>query len=52
MQDAYYGLVFSYAVDAFQDAVGFDADYRQKQAARSISRRAQIFLREVKEGDY
>ena len=24
MQDAYYGLAFSYAVDHFQDVVGFD----------------------------
>ena len=24
MQDAYYGLAFSYAVDHLQDAVGFD----------------------------
>ncbi|MCV2869292.1 hypothetical protein OEW28_11720 [Defluviimonas sp. WL0002] len=29
MQDAYYGLVFSHAVDAFQDEVGFDAAYRK-----------------------
>jgi len=28
MQDAYYGLIFSHAVDALQDAVGFDAAYR------------------------
>ena len=28
MQDAYYGLAFSYAVDHFQDAVGFDENYR------------------------
>jgi acyl-CoA thioester hydrolase len=30
MQDAFYGLIFSYAVDAFQDAVGFDAAYRAR----------------------
>ena len=28
MQDAYYGLAFSYAVDHFQDCVGFDERYR------------------------
>ena len=30
MQDAYYGLAFSYAVDHFQDAVGFDENYRSR----------------------
>lgn len=28
MRDSFYGLVFSYAVDALQDEVGFDAAYR------------------------
>ena len=35
MQDAYYGLIFSKAVDALQDDLGFDQAYRQKRAARS-----------------
>ncbi len=30
MQDAFYGLVFSYAVDALQDSVGFDHEYRTR----------------------
>jgi len=30
MQDAYYGLAFSYAVDHFQDVVGFDENYRSR----------------------
>ena len=30
MQDAYYGLAFSYAIDHFQDAVGFDDKYRRR----------------------
>ena len=30
MQDAYYGLAFSYAIDHFQDAVGFDDKYRRQ----------------------
>jgi acyl-CoA thioester hydrolase len=34
MQDAYYGLVFSYAVDHFQDVVGFDKSYRSKTDAQ------------------
>jgi len=30
MQDAYYGLAFSYAIDHFQVAVGFDDKYRRQ----------------------
>jgi acyl-CoA thioester hydrolase len=30
MQDAYYGLIFSKAVDALQDEVGLDQAYRKK----------------------
>ena len=30
MQDAYYGLAFSYAIDHFQDKVGFDDKYRRQ----------------------
>ena len=52
MQDAYYGLVFSYAVDAFQDTVGFDAEYRQKTGCTIyLVEEHKYFLREVKEGD-
>jgi acyl-CoA thioester hydrolase len=28
MRDAYYGLMFSEAIDAFMDAIGLDAEYR------------------------
>ena len=52
MQDAYYGLAFSYAVDAFQDAVGFDATYRQETGCTIyLVEEHKHFLREVKEGD-
>ena len=30
MQDAYYGLIFSFAVDSLQDEVGFDQEYRSR----------------------
>ena len=52
MQDAYYGLVFSYAVDAFQDWVGFDAAYRTKtDCTIYLVEEHKYFLREVKESD-
>lgn len=52
MQDAYYGLVFSYAVDAFQDWVGFDAAYRAKtDCTIYLIEEHKYFLREVKEAD-
>ncbi len=37
MQDAYYGLIFSYAVDGFQDAVGFDRAYRERTGCTVLS---------------
>ncbi|MGX9357245.1 thioesterase family protein [Roseobacteraceae bacterium S113] len=51
MRDAYYGLIYSLAVDAFQDAVGFDAAYRTASGC-TIYLLAQhtSFLREVKLG--
>ncbi len=52
MQDAYYGLVFSYAVDAFQDWVGFDAAYRTAtDCTIYLVEEHKYFLREVKESD-
>lgn len=51
MQDAYYGLVFSHAVDAFQDAVGFDAAYRARTGCTIyLLENHTRFLREVKPG--
>ena len=52
MQDAFYGLVFSYAVDAFQDWVGFDAAYRTETGCTIyLVEEHKYFLREVKESD-
>ena len=52
MQDAFYGLVFSYAVDAFQDWVGFDAAYRAAtDCTIYLVEEHKYFLREVRESD-
>ena len=51
MQDAYFGLIFSYAVDAFQDAVGFDAAYRERTGCTIyLLEDHKFYLREVKVG--
>lgn len=51
MQDAYYGLVFSQAVDALQDDVGFDQAYRQKTGCTIyLLEEHKFFLSEVKKG--
>ncbi len=51
MQDAYYGLVFSYAVDHVQDAVGFDQAYRDRTGATIyVVEDHRKFLKEVHEG--
>lgn len=49
MQDAYYGLAFSYAVDHFQDAVGFDEDYRSRTGCTIfVVEDHKFYLNEVK----
>ncbi|NDW54634.1 thioesterase family protein [Aliiroseovarius sp. PrR006] len=51
MQDAYYGLIFSFAVDAVQDAIGFDAAYRQRTGCTIyLLEDHKYFLKEVKLG--
>ena len=51
MQDAYYGLVFSYAVDHFQDMVGFDKSYRSKTGCTIfVIEDHKFYLSEVKLG--
>ena len=51
MQDAFYGLIFSYGVDAFQDAVGFDRAYREATGCTIyLLEDHKYFLREVKVG--
>lgn len=51
MRDAYYGLVFSLAVDAMQDEVGFDEAYRKATGCTIyLLEDHKFYLREVKEG--
>ena len=51
MQDAYYGLAFSYAVDHFQDAVGFDQNYRSQTGCTIfVIEDHKFYLNEVKLG--
>lgn len=51
MQDAFNGLVFSYAVDHVQDAVGFDQAYRDTTGATIyVIEDHRRFLKEVHEG--
>lgn len=51
MQDAFYGLVFSYAVDHVQDTVGFDQAYRDATGCTIyVTEDHRKFLREVHEG--
>jgi acyl-CoA thioester hydrolase len=51
MQDAYYGLAFSYAVDHFQNCVGFDERYRtQSGCTIYVVEDHKFYLNEVKLG--
>lgn len=51
MRDAFYGLVYSLAVDALQDEVGFDEAYRTATGCTIyLLESHSFFLREVKEG--
>lgn len=51
MQDAYYGLIFSYAVDKMQSEAGFDRAYRDRtDCTIYLLEDHKSFLREVKEG--
>ncbi len=51
MRDSYFGLVFSLAVDALQDNVGFDAAYRQATGNTIyLLEDHKLYLREVKQG--
>lgn len=51
MRDAYFGLVFSLAVDSFQDKVGFDETYRRETGCTIyLVEDHKRFLKEVKEG--
>jgi len=51
MRDSNYGLIFSLAVDAMQDEVGFDAAYRNETGCTIyLLEDHKYYLREVKEG--
>ena len=51
MRDAFYGLIFSYAVDSMQDDVGFDEAYRTRTGCTIyLLEDHKFFLREVKVG--
>lgn len=51
MRDAFYGLVFSYAVDAVQDEIGVDAAYREaNHCTIYLVEDHKVYLREVKAG--
>ncbi|WP_170766181.1 thioesterase family protein [Ruegeria lacuscaerulensis] len=53
MRDAYYGLVFSLAVDAMQDEVGFDEDYRVRTGCTIyLLEDHKFYLREVTVADH
>lgn len=52
MQDAYYGLIFSHAVDSLQDEVGFDAEYRTRTGCTIyLLEDHRFYLQEVYEDD-
>lgn len=52
MRDAYYGLVFSFAGVAAQEALGFDPEYRERTGCTIyLVEDHKFFLREVKLGD-
>lgn len=51
MRDSYFGLVFSLAVDALQDEIGFDEAYRVRTGCTIyLLEDHKYYLRELKEG--
>lgn len=52
LRDAYYGLIFSYAIDELMDTVGIDEAYRQRTHNTLYSMEMHVyFLREIKRDD-
>ena len=52
LRDAYYGLIFSEAVDAFMDRVGLDAAYRARTGGTLYTVEMHLhYLQEVKKTD-
>lgn len=51
LRDAFYGMVFSYAIDQVMDEVGIDEAYRKKTRGTLYTLELHLFyLKEVKEG--
>jgi acyl-CoA thioester hydrolase len=52
LRDAYYGLIFSEAVDALMDRVGLDATYRERTGGTLYTVEMHLhYLHEVKQAD-
>jgi acyl-CoA thioester hydrolase len=52
LRDAYYGLIFSYAIDDLMDRLGIDEAYRKSTGNTLYSLEMHVFfLREVKQSD-
>ena len=52
LRDAYYGLIFSYAIDALMDRIGVDAAYRERTGGTLYTLEEHIhYLDALKQGD-
>jgi acyl-CoA thioester hydrolase len=52
LRDAYYGLIFSYAVDALMDRIGVDAAYREHTGGTLYTLEEHVhYLDALKQGD-
>ena len=52
LRDAYYGLIFSYAIDALMDRIGVDAAYRQRTGGTLYTLEEHVhYLDALKQGD-
>jgi acyl-CoA thioester hydrolase len=52
LRDAYYGLIFSYAIDALMDRIGVDAAYRERSGGTLYTLEEHIhYLDALKQGD-
>jgi acyl-CoA thioester hydrolase len=52
LRDAYYGLIFSYAIDALMDRIGVDAAYRERTGGTLYTLEEHIhYLDSLKQGD-
>ena len=52
LRDAYYGLIFSYAIDALMDRIGVDAAYRERTGGTLYTLEEHVhYLDALKQGD-